>query len=82
MIPSLMDLLWGCTHVRLTFPRKHAMLGCDYVCCLTCGDEYEYDFRSMKVRDKLPRTEHLKRFADSYTGNLITELTEQVERTR
>lgn len=82
MIPSLIDLMFGCTHTRLTFPRKHAMLDVDYVCCLTCGGEYEYDFRSMKVRGKLPRIENLKSTADQYTGTLLDELTEQVERTR
>lgn len=77
-----MDLLWGCTHTRLTFPRKHPKLGCDYVVCIACGGEYEYDFRSMKVRGKLPRVENLKSAPDQYTGTMLSELTEQVERMR
>lgn len=81
-IPSLIDLMFGCCHTRLTFPRKHPKLGCDYVCCLTCGKEFEYCMNRMAIQRELPKSYPLSQFSDSYTGNLIGELTEQVERTR
>lgn len=82
MIPSLIDLMFGCTHVRLTFPRKHAMLGCDYRVCLTCGREFEYCMNRMAIQREIPKVENLKSTADQYIGTLLDELTEQVERVR
>jgi len=54
---KLLDVLFGCSHKRYTFPmsargsrRSHAadMTG-TYVVCLDCGKEFPYDWREMKV---------------------------------
>lgn len=82
MIPSLIDLMFGCTHSRLTFPRKHPKLGCDYVVCIGCGREWAYDMNRMAIQRELPKSYPLSQFSDSYTGTMLSELTEQVERTR
>jgi hypothetical protein len=56
MIASLVDVLFGCTHKRLTFPmtirrsRSHCMNE-TYVACLRCGREFPYDWHRMKVVD-------------------------------
>lgn len=52
MIPSLLDLLFGCSHKRTTFPlsrRKHGILCAPYIVCLECGREFPYDWEEMKV---------------------------------
>lgn len=58
MIPSLMDLFFGCSHRNYSFPitakrgRRRspaAALTGTYVVCLDCGKEFPYDWREMKV---------------------------------
>ena len=55
---KLVDMLFGCTHKRYTFPmttKSHqwrfgeaAVTGV-YVVCLDCGREFAYDWDQMKV---------------------------------
>ncbi len=58
MIPSMMDLLFGCPHTKLGFPitpGRHdprpeaAAVTGTYVVCLHCGQEFPYDWMKMKV---------------------------------
>jgi hypothetical protein len=83
MIADFMDLAFGCTHSQYSWPQKtkdyHAMSG-HYVVCTACGTELFYDLRLMKVSHKLSKRYDSQ--PDQYTGNLITDLTEQVERMR
>jgi hypothetical protein len=54
---KLLDVLFGCTHKRYTFPlsakgprrSEAAALTGTYVVCLDCGKEFAYDWRQMKV---------------------------------
>ena len=58
MFSQLIDVLFGCTHKRYTFPitakagqrrSEAASLTGTYVVCLDCGKEFAYDWRQMKV---------------------------------
>ncbi len=55
---KLLDVLFGCTHKRFTFPitlragkrrSEAAVLTGTYVVCLDCGREFPYDWRQMRV---------------------------------
>ncbi len=55
---KIIDVLFGCTHKRYTFPittrpgqrrSQAAALTGTYVVCLDCGKEFPYDWRQMKV---------------------------------
>jgi len=63
MFTGLMDLLFGCTHKRYTFPMtakpgharpEVAMLTGTWVACLDCGREFAYDWKKMKVVSAVP----------------------------
>ena len=54
----LIDVLFGCTHKRCTFPittkdrqegSTRAKTTATYVVCLDCGKEFPYDWQRMKV---------------------------------
>jgi hypothetical protein len=47
MLEKLRDWLFGCTHPRYSWPQGKGA-NC-HVTCLTCGREFAYDFRAMKV---------------------------------
>ncbi len=58
MLAGVLDVLFGCTHKRYSFPitsklgtrrTKAAMLTGTYVVCLDCGKEFAYDWTEMKV---------------------------------
>lgn len=58
MIPSVLDLLFGCTHRNRSFPitpnrnRRRpaaALVTGTYVVCLDCGKEFPYDWGEMKT---------------------------------
>ncbi len=57
MLPDLLDLLFGCTHNRLSFPiTLRSRASCTaasitgtYVVCLQCGKEFPYDWKTMKI---------------------------------
>jgi hypothetical protein len=55
---KLMDVLFGCSHKRYTFPittrpgqyrSEAAAVTGTYVVCLDCGREFPYDWREMKL---------------------------------
>lgn len=58
MIANLVDVLFGCSHKRYTFPitakgaARHTAAASatgTYVVCLDCGKEFAYDWDQMKV---------------------------------
>jgi hypothetical protein len=58
MLAGFLDVLFGCTHKRFSFPitskpaqrRIKATLATGtYVVCLDCGKEFAYDWEQMKV---------------------------------
>lgn len=58
MLTGVIDVLFGCTHKRLSFPRtanpcQHrsdaAKLTGTYVVCLDCGREFAYDWANMRI---------------------------------
>jgi hypothetical protein len=75
---NLLDILFGCTHKRFSFPitrrpgqrpSKAASLTGTYVACLDCGKEFPYDWQEMKVVEHLPRQKALAtKAAESYAG--------------
>lgn len=63
MFAQIIDVLFGCTHERYTFPMtakpgshrsEAASLTGTYVVCLNCGKEFAYDWREMKVLSTPP----------------------------
>ena len=54
MLTSLIDMLFGCSHSRTTFPitpkRPSARVGA-YVTCLDCGKEFAYNWSDMRRED-------------------------------
>jgi hypothetical protein len=57
-VMSLYDMVFGCSHKRLTFPMSvrgklrrtaAASVTGTYVVCLECGKEFPYDWRAMKL---------------------------------
>jgi len=67
MLQSILNVLFGCSHPRTTFPltpgrRGAAQTGSKtYVVCLDCGKEFAYDWEEMRVGEpvagRLPATE-------------------------
>jgi predicted transcriptional regulator len=60
---GLMDLLFGCTHRRYTFPitakagqsrPAAASVTGTYVVCLDCGKEFPYDWKQMRMVSLTP----------------------------
>ena len=54
MIDSVLNLLFRCSHRRLTRPvtpvsRAGVPQGPTYVVCLDCGHEFPYDWNAMKI---------------------------------
>jgi predicted protein tyrosine phosphatase len=58
---GLLNLLFGCWHRHLSFPRSDKALrrrshAADltgmYVVCLDCGEEFAYDWQQMRVISK------------------------------
>lgn len=45
---GLLEVLFGCSHKRTTFPRTRA--GRTYIVCLTCGKECEYSWQEMRKK--------------------------------
>ena len=62
---SFMDLMFGCSHKRLSFPitvrgasrrrSEAASVTGTYVVCLACGQEFPYDWNQMKLIDASSR---------------------------
>jgi len=59
MIDSLVNLLFRCSHKRLTRPvtpvsRDGKPHGDTYVVCLDCGKQFRYDLQEMRIGKPLP----------------------------
>jgi|HubBroStandDraft_6_1064221.scaffolds.fasta_scaffold712076_1 hypothetical protein len=59
MIDSVLNLLFRCSHKRLTRPvspiDKHGKPhGDTYVVCLACGKQFSYDLHEMRIGKPLP----------------------------
>jgi hypothetical protein len=56
MINSFVEIFFGCSHKRTTFPitpgRSVARSG-TYVACLDCGKEFSYDWKTMQVGEQV-----------------------------
>ena len=56
MMNSLLNVLFGCSHRRTTFPftpvrkvgKSNGRNG-TYVVCLDCGKEFDYDWQEMRI---------------------------------
>ena len=57
MFSRILDMLFGCTHSRFSFPitikkgarSRAAFPTGTYVVCLDCGKEMAYDWKQMKI---------------------------------
>jgi hypothetical protein len=53
MLQNILNILFGCSHRRTTFPltpaRKGVARHSTYIACLDCGKELEYDWKEMRV---------------------------------
>jgi len=69
MFASILNSLFGCTHQRTTFPitperRKGLSNGAvetrgkTYVACLDCGQEFDYDWKSMRIGQRKSTVVH------------------------
>ena len=62
MFSRVLDVLFGCTHSRYSFPitlrkgsrSRAAFPTGTYVVCLDCGREMPYDWKQMKIVGKAP----------------------------
>lgn len=60
MISSITDLLFGCSHRRLTRPvtpvnKAGVPQGDTYVVCLDCAQQFAYDFKAMRIGKRIDR---------------------------
>jgi len=48
---QILRFLFGCSHPRTTFPlsRAGSRFPLAYVVCLDCGQEFDYDWREMRI---------------------------------
>ncbi len=60
-VSAFFNLMFGCIHSNYSFPRtprgrrpSAANLTGMYVVCLSCGKEFPYDWREMKVISRPP----------------------------
>ena len=63
MIDSLLNLLFRCSHRRLTRPvtpvsKTGVPHGQTYVVCLDCGKQFSYDLREMRIGKPLESSHH------------------------
>lgn len=54
MFQTVLKTLFGCSHRRTTFPLTPARNGVHasartYVACLDCGQEFAYDWKTMRL---------------------------------
>jgi hypothetical protein len=62
MIDSVLNLLFRCSHRRLTRPvtpvsKAGVPHGATYVVCLDCGKQFSYDLQVMRVGRPIAQTE-------------------------
>jgi hypothetical protein len=59
MFGSFVDLFFGCSHKRTSFPITPGRAGAGiarggtYVACLDCGKEFAYDWNTMRVGEQV-----------------------------
>ncbi len=53
MLESLVSYLFGCSHVRTTFPMRRKSSPENrqgtYIVCLDCGKEFDYNWKEMRA---------------------------------
>ena len=49
VVKYILDLLFGCTHARCSFPQTDKKTGTTHVACLECGKDFPYDFSALEV---------------------------------
>lgn len=59
MIDTMLNLLWGCRHRRVTRPitpfhKPGTQPGDTYVACLECGRQFHYDLDNMRIGKPMP----------------------------
>ena len=64
MIDNVLNLLFRCSHRRLTRPvtpvsKSGVPHGQTYVVCLDCGKQFAYDLHEMRMGKALARSPHL-----------------------
>lgn len=60
MMDSVLNLLIGCSHRRLTRPvtpvdKAGVPQGDTYVVCLDCAQQFAYDFKEMRIGKRIDR---------------------------
>lgn len=60
MFERVIRLLFRCSHKRLTLPqtpmaKTGVPAGKPYVVCLDCGSQFEYDWKEMRVGERIDR---------------------------
>jgi hypothetical protein len=58
MVEWVLRLLFRCSHKRLTLPMTpmtKSGTGRPYVVCLDCGGQFAYDWKEMRVGERLDR---------------------------
>jgi DNA-directed RNA polymerase subunit RPC12/RpoP len=63
MIDTVLNLLFRCSHRRLTRPvtpvsKKGVPQGGTYVVCLDCGKQFDYDVRNMRIGKRIDESHH------------------------
>jgi hypothetical protein len=63
MIDNLLNLLFRCTHSRLTRPvtpvsKAGKPHGETYVVCLDCGKQFTYDLKEMRIGHAVEKSAH------------------------
>lgn len=53
MMPSIIDLLFGCVHADYSWPQTKG--GLTTVSCLECGKTFFYDLNRMAIQEPAPR---------------------------
>lgn len=82
MTPSIVDILFGCWHSNYSFPlasktNPAAMKTGHYVCCLDCGKEFAYDWKTMRVVGNSPQQIVEP---ESYKGDLMSSIERVVDK--
>ena len=49
LLLNLVEVCFGCSHAKTSFPRSRVNGSQYYVVCLDCGKEFDYDWQEMKI---------------------------------
>ncbi len=75
MIRDMLDIFFGCSHKRYSFPitakpgqrrSEAALVTGTYVVCLDCGKEFAYDWKEMKFVDVRARSRQVAEAAEPF----------------